>query len=187
MLARVLTLVVITVSGMGFFQNCAVEHPGNTASLQTQTVHAAVKAECTACHADKFNVATHRPTDGRDCNWCHVPNAWLPGDFQLDGIGHKPLAKSCLACHSFQSPTYAKLPDEQGERPTHYGGQDCVLCHEPNHDKFMFLHSEAHGETVGFCLECHTSRAQVAHPGNPEFFTGKGSCQSCHQDSTKWN
>ena len=164
------------------FQNCSVENGTSTATLlssQSSFQHIDVGQNCAACHQNNF-LPTHRPTDGRDCVFCHGVKDWKIGDFQLDGQGHQPKAASCVACHQIDAPQVARLPDSQPAQSGHYTGKDCVLCHEPPHDRFVFSHVDSKKNKIGFCLPCHQSVGMANHASNPEYFQGDGNCQQCH-------
>ena len=161
------------------FQSC-VERPAVSAQdrVSLAGVHSAGSSSCATCHFSLFN-KNHRPTDGRDCSWCHFTTSWVPGDFQLDGPGHQPKAASCLDCHEIERPSIARYPDGQGTASGHYG-KDCVLCHQPIYSSFVFKHTAAKAEPVTFCLPCHSNIGRRNHGYSNSYFQGDGSCQNCH-------
>jgi len=178
-------------------------HPGRNADAWASRAPQFVGAgSCAACHADqaaRWAAAAH----GRvSCESCHGPLAGHPQAtpplaapaspgasaapvplLALDERSSVGLPESgptalCLTCHRavVGRPTGFPTVDPS----THYGGPDCVVCHDP-HDAVAARPPTILHPLAGMpeCTVCHSPTGMrplpAAHP------TWSGSCLTCHQ------
>ncbi len=154
--------------------------------------------DCRGCHLADYNNSQSPPHASQklptECAICHSENAWIPSNFQHDGMyfpiytgAHRDEWITCQDCHTtpgqfnqFSCTVCHINPQTDGEHVQvsgyWYQDQACFACHPTgaktdrfNHDATGFPLTGAHLSIS--CKECHES----GFKGTPN------QCMSCHQ------
>jgi hypothetical protein len=162
---------------------------------------AGVKADCTACHAFKYDGtdkdaaqkkadALRAPEDGGtgpssmrgiepfspgDCKHCHEPGRGQTPAF----VSH--LTERCVACHKphdQQTPSSAPCTEcHEVPMTTHApmgksATESCATCHQRQH--------EPASGALPTCVPCHTKDGPIV-PATALFAGGHAACSDCHK------
>jgi hypothetical protein len=170
---------------------CDTCHTGFVAFLPAAMNHAATTApvaagNCASCHSGSFvsmnaraKPATHIVTTA-SCDACHTTIAWLPTNFNHQGI----VAGSCATCHNGTN--------ARGKATTHLPtSAACDVCHV-NFAAFApatMSHAATNGPlAAGSCSTCHSGAfvAINAQVKPPTHIATTAQCDSCHLSTVSW-
>ncbi|MBK8953948.1 MAG: hypothetical protein IPM34_00120 [Saprospiraceae bacterium] len=158
-------------------QNCHTTNPGWEPALMPNHdsyypllgAHLTIKNECNLCHNGNYNntpntcsgchIDDYNNTNNPDhqvaqfptnCELCHTVNAWVPSNFNHDGMyfpiytgKHKDEWNTCSDCHT---------------NPNNYNIFSCINCHEHNNKNEV---DDDHNGVSGYsynsaaCYSCH--------------------------------
>ncbi len=157
---------------------CHTDHKGRQPkyTLKTfkhDTLPAALKNDCIACHSDRKPTDVLHRTVSDACTSCHATDRWSNAVFD-----HTVLAKSlqeCATCHK------KNAPSDNLHRQI---GSACSNCHRTSRWKpTTFDHSRSLPVTLkNNCLGCHTDKKQ----NDALHRTAGTACETCHA-TDRWS
>lgn len=172
--------------------DCVQCHTVGTNWATGASPHNPTPTSCTSCHTSDrpapVNGQAHY--NDQDCVSCHVAGGvWA--NYKL--YSHTPATATCNQCHENNRPALSAHPSQNNSAVTdkrHYVAKDCASCHKtPTTNRaFTFVHTTYGGSKINFCLPCHYTKGWSKH-GNtqPSYFTGDGTCYSCHNKGKSWD
>ena len=142
---------------------------------------------CIGCHSSDFNGAKNPDHAlnqfSTDCTTCHSENAWIPSNFNHDGMyfpiftgKHAGQWTECMDCHKVSGDftqftcischTNPETDNEhQGVGGYTYNDQACLACHPTGDADFVFDHNMTTfpltgAHTTTDCIQCHAQGFQ---------------------------
>jgi hypothetical protein len=150
----------------------------------TKVDHNQVTGTCLSCHSGTVAISTgviagkpanHPPADN-NCQNCHTTAAWLPANFNHNGI-----TGSCVSCHNGTTAT--------GKNATHIVSSDaCDSCHNTVVWKptGRVDHTQIPAAVSGSCISCHNGSLTIstgvvtAKPADTIHQNLTQECGTCH-------
>jgi hypothetical protein len=164
-------------------QDCSGCHiPQSGASLSSwKFSHLPLPASCVSCHEIRRPVTVRGAShvQSGDCNTCHSTNTWVLA-------AHNPAPSSCISCHEIRRPLTSSHVILNGTITTtnsHYGPQDCNICHSTNVGAFPTAWAFNHVPKQTVCNTCHNVKRPITVNGSSH--TQTEDCNSCH-NTNNW-
>ena len=132
---------------------------------------------CKFCHtvggyASTHAAATHIPTNGLDCDSCHLANKWTP----TANMNHTLVSSlSCETCHNGAYRSYGADGKDSEHIPTTL---TCSVCHKSTNNWDASLAAVHTGVVAGSCNTCHNGTGAKGKPA--VHIATAASCDVCH-------